>query len=190
MSTKHWIRQLRSSPHLSEQLRAVRHLKETLDLPTVHTALCITAVDTRRQPLRAALMAALQEDTRAEAYFLGVVRGEGPTYMRQWALLNLGIMGSRRAREVVLEGLQDPSIEVRRAAASHVTLYTDEVARQAFIHYFQTEREIYLRDAASRLGRGLRGWWHGLKAIRLMPVMRSIDTAGQAHSRQAVPDHI
>ena len=35
-----------------------------------------------------------------------------------------------------LDGLLDESRDVRRAAASHVTLYDDEAARQAFIHYF------------------------------------------------------
>jgi HEAT repeat protein len=114
-------------------------------------------------------MAALQDDTRAEAYFLGVTRGQGPTYMRQWALLNLSLMGSRRARGVVLVGLQDPSREVRRAAASHASLYTDEVARQAFIHYFQTERAVYLRDASSRLGRRLGRWWRNLQVIPISP---------------------
>lgn len=169
MSTKHWIRQLRSNPQLSEQLRAVSHLKGSLHLTTVHTALCLTAVETRHQILRTALMAALQNDKRAESFFLGVARGQGPTYMRQWALHNLSLMGSRRAREVVLDGLLDPSLSVRRAAASHVTRYTDDVARQAFIHYFQTERTIYLRDAASWLERRLGRWWRRLRTIPLAP---------------------
>ena len=179
MSTKHWIRQLRSSPHLSERLRAVRHLQETLPQPAVHTALCLTAVDTDHQPLRAALMAILKNDPRTEAFFLGVVRGEGPTYMRKWALVDLCLMGSERARAVVLEGLRDPDEGVRRAAASHVTLYTDEEARQAFIHYFQTRREVYMRDAAGRLGMRLRRWLKGLKGVRFSPVSASLEEAGR-----------
>ena len=179
MSTKHWIRQLRSSPHLSERLRAVCHLKEKLSQPAVHTALCLTAVDTDHQTLRAALMAILKNDPRAEAYFLGVVRGEGPTYMRKWALVNLCLMGSGRARTIVLEGLQDADEGVRRAAASHVTLYTDEEARQAFIHYFQTRREVYLRDVAGRQGMRLRRWLNGLKGIRFSPVSASLKAAGR-----------
>jgi hypothetical protein len=99
-------------------------------------------------------------------------------------------MGSRRAREIVLEGLQDPSPDVRRAAASHVALYTDTVARQAFIHYFQTEREIYLRDAANRLGRRLHGWWRRFRAIRPMPVAGALDKAGQGRPRRPVTDQI
>jgi hypothetical protein len=169
MSTKHWIRQLRSNPQLSAQLRAVSHLKESLHLATVHTALCLTAVETPHQLLRTALMAALQDDKRAEAFFLGVARGQGPTNMRHWALHNLRQLGSRRAREVVLEGLLDPSLGVRMAAARHVTLYTDDVARQAFIHYFQTERAIYLRDAVSWLERRLGRWWRRLRTVPLAP---------------------
>ena len=99
--------------------------------------------------------------------------------MRRWAFLNLSHMGSQRARTVVLEGLRDPSDRVSRAAASHVTLYTDEEARQAFIHYFQTQREVYLRDGAGRLARRLRRWLRGLKPVKLTPDMAALDEAGR-----------
>jgi hypothetical protein len=180
MSTKYWIRQLRSSPHLTERLRAVRHLQACQDQSTVHTALCLTAVETPHASLRSALMAVLKENVRAEAYFLGVAKGEGPAYMRKWALLNLSTMGCQRAREVVLKSLGDPNAGVCRAAASHVTLYTDEEARQAFIYYFQAQRAVYLRDAGNRLSRGLARWLQKMKSIRLAPNAAALEKARRA----------
>ena len=166
MNSNYWIRQLRSSPHLSDQLRAVRYLKEVRHQPGVHAALFLTAVDTPWQPLRAALLAALRGSAGAEAYFLGVAGGEGPVYLRKWALYNLGLMGSRRARAVVLAGLQDPCGEVRKAAACHVALYTDGEVRNAFIDYFEARRLIYLRDCLARLSLPLRRLYRELSAIR------------------------
>jgi hypothetical protein len=177
MATKYWIRQLRSSPHLTERLRAVSHLEARKDQSTVHMALCLTAVETPHASLRSALMAVLKESVRAEAYFLGVAKGEGPAYMRKWALHNLSAMGCQRAREVVLKSLGDPNAGVCRAAASHVTLYTDEEARQAFIHYFQTQRAVYLRDTGNRLSRGFARWLHKIRSIRLAPHAAALDKA-------------
>lgn len=174
MSTKYWIRLLRSSPHLTERLRAVSYLEACQDQPAVHTALCLTAVETPHTSLRSALMAVLKEDVRAEAFFLGVAKGEGPAYMRKWALLNLSTMGCQRAREVVLKSLGDPDSGVCRAAASHVTLYTDEEARQAFIHYFQTQRAVY------RLSRGLTRWLQKIRSIRLAPAAAALSKARRA----------
>jgi hypothetical protein len=125
-------------------------------------------------------MAVLKENFRAEAYFLGVAKGEGPVYMRRWALLNLGAMGCQRAREVVLKSLSDPDSGVCRAAASHVTLYTDEEARQAFIHYFQTQRAVYIIDAGSRLGQRLTRWLQKIRSIRLAPDPAALEKARQA----------
>ncbi len=169
MSAKHWIRQLRSSPQLSERLHAVRRLEALIHQPAVHTALCLTAVDTRHASLRAALLAVLKKDPRAETFFLGVARGQGPTYMRKWAIINLNHLGSQRAREVVLTGLRDPSEEVRRAAACHASLYTDEEARQAFIDFFQTQRHVYLKDMVGRLCVDLHHRLEGLRSIRIRP---------------------
>jgi hypothetical protein len=180
MSTKYWIRQLRSSPHLIDRLRALRHLQECQDQPGVHTALCLTAVDTPQAPLRSALMAVLKDNPRAEAYFLGVARGEGPAHIRKWALLNLSTLGCRRAREVVLKSLEDSDSGVCQAAASHVSLYTDEEARQAFIHYFQTQRAVYLKDVGNRLGRRFARWLQKIRPIRLAPDAGTLDKVRQA----------
>lgn len=179
MNIKHWIRQLRSSPHLSEQLRAVRHLKEEQHLPEVSTAMCLTAVDTQRQPLRVALMAALKDNAQAEAYFLGVVRGEGPVYLRKWAYINLSLMGSQRARAVVLKGLQDPCESIRRAASSHVALYTDQEAQRAFVNYFEANRSIYLRDCLTHLGTPLRQLYREVSALRPSPGPASLEPVGR-----------
>lgn len=167
MNRKYWIRQLRSSAHLSEQLRAVRRLRTVQDLPEVTAALCLTAVDTQRQSLRAALMAALRDNPRAEAYFLGVAGGDGPVFLRKWALLNLSLMGSRRAREVVLAALRDPFESVRRAAAYHVALYTDEEARSAFIGYFEANRSICLKDFMAQVCLPLRQLYREVSALRI-----------------------
>lgn len=165
MNRKYWIRQLRSSAHLSEQLRAVRRLRTVQDLPEVTAALCLTAVDTQRQPLRAALMAALKDNPRAEAYFLGVAGGEGPVYLRKWALLNLSLMNSQRAREVVLAALRDPFESVRRAAAYHVAHYADEEAKSAFINYFEANRSSYLKGFLAQLCLPLRQLYREVSAL-------------------------
>lgn len=180
MNIKHWIRQLRSSPHLSEQLRAVRHLKAEQHLPEVSTAMSLTAVDTQRQPLRVALMAALKDNAQAEAYFLGVARGEGPVYLRKWAFLNLSLMGSQRAREVVLAGLQDSRESIRRAASSHVALYTDEAAQRAFVNYFEANRSIYLRDCLAQLGTPLRQLYREISALKAAPGPAPLEPFGRA----------
>lgn len=99
---------------------------------------CKLAVETDYHDIRKVLLEALRNRAdEANARFIAYARQAKKPAIRRRALINLSLMKCRDAKDVVLQGLRDPSREVRVAAAFCAGLYQDQDVLTALKHFFE-----------------------------------------------------
>ena len=134
-SAAYWIRQVETDG-------------KVLDL------LCKNAVETRHYDIREALINLLKNNSEeANLRFVDYALHSSDSGHRRWALVNLGLMECRTAKEAVLKGLQDPDVEVRMAAALNAGLYSDKDVLKALEHFFETSRFACVHNFVALIAR-------------------------------------
>lgn len=119
----------------------LRQLVPFISEGCVMEALCRVALETNNHHVRETVIKRLKlHPAEANRRFVKHARtGENP-HRRRGALICLGLMGCTTAKEVVLEGLQARSFEVRLAASLNTGLYCDRDALDAFERFFEKNR--------------------------------------------------
>ena len=102
---------------------------------------CKLAVETDYVDIRKVLLDVLKcmADEANKRFISYAQRGTDPAVRRR-ALINLGLMKCQSAKDVVLQGLKDPSREVRVAAAFCAGFYHDQEIMTALKNFFAVHR--------------------------------------------------
>jgi len=114
------------------------HLEQPASKSHVVDHFCKLAVETTYCDVRDALLETLKDsaDEASKRFIAYAMQASDPSVRRR-ALINLSLMGCYHAPKAVLQGLRDPSREVRIAAAFFAGFYDDEEVQDAL--------EIFLR---------------------------------------------
>ncbi|BBO81435.1 HEAT repeat domain-containing protein [Desulfosarcina ovata] len=142
MKLQFLISQLIDPEDTHRTITAVRRLSAFVDDSQVMDALCALAVRTIRYCVREAVIDVLKANPAGAGMRLSdyVLWSKIPS-VRKWALVSLGLMRWRDAKDAVISGLYDPDASVRQAAAMSSTgLYDDSDVQAALEHYFANHR--------------------------------------------------
>jgi len=125
------------------QLAAVEALGTMAADDQVVEALCTAAVSSAAAKVRERILDALHERPQAAArLFVRAARKENEPGRRRLALVNLSLMGcdTPDAREVALQGLQDPYPDIQYAAALSAGYFDDPPFLGALARYLEANR--------------------------------------------------
>lgn len=141
MNVQHDIERLVGASSIPHRIGAARRLSLYTHENRVMDALCAAAVRTDCRELREVIIEALGSNPAgACTRFTDDALWSQDSTVRRWALVNLSLMGCRKAAEAVISGFYDPDPAVREAAAMNVGLYNDRDVHEAFTHYFEQQR--------------------------------------------------
>lgn len=125
----------------STQIDIVRQLVPFEFEMCVLEALCRIATETDSHRVREAVIKRLKiQPTKANRCFINHAHSEDNPIRQRGALICLGLMGCKTAKDVVLKGLRARSFAVRLAASLNTGLYYDKDALEAFERFFEQNR--------------------------------------------------
>ena len=141
MDLQQRLNQLMGPTDNRTKMKIARRLRAFTGDSQVMDVLCTTAVYTDHHELRDVLLDVLKADPAGACVrFSDYARWAQDPVARAHALMNLGLMGCRGAKDAVINGLYDPDAAVRKAAAMSAGLYDDRSVLLALEHYFESSR--------------------------------------------------
>ena len=121
-----------------KKIDIARRMEPFTDDSRVMDVLCTTAIYTDHHALREVLLDVLKTNPAgAFVRFSDYALWSKDPVARKHALINLSLMGCRKAQDAVISGLYDPDASVRQAAAMSAGLYDDIGVRAALERYFE-----------------------------------------------------
>ncbi len=141
MDLQDCLNQMMSLADNHTKIEIARRLKAFTAESRVMDVLCTAAVYTDHHELREVLLEVLKTNSAGAAIrFSDYALWSKDPLARRHALMNLGLMGCRDAKNAVISGLYDPDASVRKAAAMSAGLYDDNGVHKALEHYFEHNR--------------------------------------------------
>jgi len=156
MNIHRYLDQLNGSAE-NEKIEAARCLAPFTHDARVMDALCAEAARTTSHKVRQFLIDVLKSNP-AGAYqrFSNEALWSKDAVVRKWALMNLGLMGCREAKNAVISGLHDPDASVRKAAALWAGLYEDKDVQNVLELFFERHRFDLIRSSMAEDLKALR----------------------------------
>jgi HEAT repeat protein len=145
-----WVTEITNYSEKSRQKEAIGYARKHSSEEMIEV-LCQVAIETLDHEVRCAILDILKTKHLETASGIFAHYAErGVERERKWALVNLSIIECKTQRSIVLKGLKDPSVQVRRSAALNAGLYQDDDFLKEIITYFETNRHDFLHELAFR----------------------------------------
>jgi HEAT repeat protein len=145
-----WVTEIKNHTEKNQQKEAIEYAQKCSSEEMVKV-LCQVAIETMDHEVRCAILGILKTkhlDTAADMF--ADYADTGSVRQRKWAFVNLCLMECKTKRKIVLKGLKDPSVYVRRSAALNAGLYQDDSFIKELVIYFETNSNDFLHELALR----------------------------------------
>jgi HEAT repeat protein len=162
-----WVTEITNHTEKNQQKKAIEYAQKYSSEEMVKV-LCQVSIETMDHEVRCAILDVLKTNhLKTASELLADYAETGSVRQRKWAFVNLSLMECKTQRRIVLNGLKDPSVFVRRSAALNAGLYQDDNFIQELVIYFETNRNDFLHELA------LRGFERFICSIKGMKTVNS-----------------